>query len=61
MINNIFCFAPTGEIIFACIFSQDHGMILKSVSLIAKVVNNIGDFKICVDQGFPRSGDLLKT
>ena len=29
------------------------------MSLISKVVENIGDFKICVDQGFPRSGDLL--
>jgi len=23
-------------------------------------VENFDDFKICVDQGFPRSGDLLK-
>jgi len=28
-------------------------------SLIRQVVHNIGDYKICVDQGFPRSGDLL--
>ena len=32
MINNAFCFAPTGKIIFACIKFKDHdrGMILKS-------------------------------
>jgi len=60
MCNNVFCFAPTGKIIFACINFpgswHDSQVIL---SLIAKVVENVGAFKIYVDQGFPRSGDLL--
>jgi len=60
MINNVFCFAPTGKIIFACInFPGSWHDSQVSLSLISKVVENIGDFKICVDQGFPRSGDLL--
>ena len=60
MINNVFCFAPTGKIIFACInFPGSWHDFQVSLSLISKVVENIGDFKICVDQGFPRSGDLL--
>ena len=29
------------------------------MSLIAKVLEDIGAFKICVDQAFSRSGDLL--
>ena len=60
MINNVFCFSPTGKIIFACInFPGSWHDSQVSLSLISKVVRNIGDFKICVDQGFPRSGDLL--
>jgi hypothetical protein len=60
MINNVFCFAPTGKIIFACVnFPGSWHDAQVSASLITKVVANIGDFKICVDQGFPRSGDLL--
>jgi len=59
MCNNVFCFAPTGKIIFACInFPGSWHDSQVSLSLIA-VVENIGAFKICVDQGFPRSGDLL--
>jgi len=60
MINNVFCFSPTGKIIFAGIsFPGSWHDSQVSLSLISKVVRNIGDFKICVDQGFPRSGDLL--
>ena len=60
MVNNVFCFAPTGKIIFACInFPGSWHDAQVSASLITKVVHNIGEFKICVDQGFPRSGDLL--
>jgi len=57
---NVFCFAPTGKIIFACInFPGSCHDAQVATSLIDKVVRNIGDYKICVDQGFPRSGDLL--
>jgi len=61
MINNVFCFAPTGKLIFACInFPGSWHDSQVSLSLISKVVRDIGDFKICVNQGFPRSGDLLE-
>ena len=57
MINNVFCFTPTGKIIFACInFPGSWHDSQVSLSLISKVVENIGDF---IHQGFPRSGDLL--
>ena len=60
MIKNVFCFSLTGKIIFACInFPGSWNDSQVSLSLISKVVRNIGDFKICADQGFPRSGDLL--
>jgi len=60
MINNVFCFASTGKIIFACInFPGSWHDSQVATSLITKVVENIGNYKICVDQGFPRSGDLL--
>jgi hypothetical protein len=58
--NNVFCFAPTGKIIYACVnYPGSWHDSQVSQNLIAKVVADIGDFKICVDQGFPRSGDLL--
>jgi hypothetical protein len=60
MINNVFCFASTGKIIYACInFPGSWHDSQVATSLIAKVVDNLGNYKICVDQGFPRSGDLL--
>jgi hypothetical protein len=60
MINNVFCFAPTGKIIYACInFPGSWHDSQVASNFIRQVVNNIGDYKICVDQGFPRSGDLL--
>ena len=59
-VNNIFVFSSEGKIVFAslnCPGSWHDSQV--SLSLIRKVVQNIGEFKICVDQGFPRSGDLL--
>ena len=36
---------------------------MNSYILVIKIimVENIGEYKICVDQGFPRTGDLLNT
>ena len=60
MINNVFCFAPTGKIMCTCInFPGSWHDSQVSLFLISKVVENIGDFKFCVNQGFPRSGDPL--
>jgi len=57
-----FCFAPTSKIIFACInFPGSWHDAQVSLLLIKKVVQKIGEFEICVDQGFPRSGDHLKN
>jgi hypothetical protein len=59
MCNNVFAFAPTGKIIYACInFPGSWHDSQVSVSLIDKVITSIGDYAFCVDQGFPRSGEL---
>jgi len=59
MINNVLLFAPTGKIVYACLNSPGswHDSQV-CASLIAKVLRSIGVYKICVDQGFPRSGEL---
>ena len=50
----------TGKIIYACInFPGSWHDFRVATSLIAKVVDNLGNYKICVDQGFPSSGDIL--
>jgi hypothetical protein len=60
MCNNVFCFEPTGKIIYGCInFPGSWHDSQVCQHLIARVVHRLGNFKICVDQGFPRSGDLL--
>ena len=60
MCNNVFCFAPTGKIIYSCInFPGSFHDSQVSVGLINVVLEHIGRYKICVDQGFPRSGDMF--
>ena len=56
MVNNVFRFAPTGKVIFACInFPGSWHDAQASSSLITKLAHNIGEFKICVHQGFLQS------
>jgi len=57
--NNVFAFAPTGKIIFAAINypgSWHDSQVCHE--LIDWVIDNIGYFAFCVDQGFKRSGEL---
>jgi len=53
-------FSSSGKIIFACINFPDswHDSHV-ATSLISKVTENIGEYEICVDQGFPRTGDTF--
>jgi hypothetical protein len=57
MVNNVFCFSSEGKVIHACI-NYLGGMhdAMVAVDIVQVVLDNIG--KICVDQGFPRSGAL---
>jgi DDE superfamily endonuclease len=60
MCNNVFCFASTGKIIYACInYPGSFHDSQVAVGLIRCVLEHLGRYKICVDQGFPRSGDLF--
>jgi hypothetical protein len=58
--NNVFLFVPTGKIAFACFnFPGSWHDTLVSAELINKVVESIGPYKVSVDQGFPRSGNII--
>jgi hypothetical protein len=58
-INNTFLFLPTGKIGFACTnFPGSWHDTTVSAQLIRVVIECIGIYCICVDQGFPRSGEL---
>ena len=52
MVNNLFAYAPDGKVIFCAINfpgSWHYGYIRKK----------IGTYKMCVDQGLPRTGDAV--
>ena len=53
-----FCFAPTDKMIYACMNFPGlfHG---SQVCTGFGLFWNIGRYKICVDEGFPRSGDMI--
>lgn len=58
--NNVFAFSPEGKIFAAsinCPGSWHDSNVARPI--IAKVIESIGDYAICVDQGFPRSGELF--
>ena len=58
MVNNVLVFGPDGKVFFCAI---NYPGSWADGSLTSRFFNHIqkriGDFKICVDQGFPRSGD----
>jgi hypothetical protein len=59
-INNVFLFLADGKIGFACInFPGSWHDSRVCTDLIEAVLENIGIHAICVDQGFPRGGELL--
>lgn len=60
-VNNTFLFLPTGKIAFACInYPGSWHDTQVCADLIAVVLEHIGWYAICVDQGFPRSGPLFE-
>ena len=59
-VNNVFAFSPYGKIIFAQInFPGSFHDSTVAAALIDITIRRIGIYKLCVDQGFPRSGDLF--
>jgi hypothetical protein len=60
MCNNVFCFSPEGKVIYAAVNYpgswHDSSVCSQFIRLVRR---KLGLYKICVDQGFPRSGDLF--
>ena len=58
MVNNVFAYGTNGTV-FLCtlnfVGSAHDGSL--AANLLPTIRNRIGPFKICVDQGFPRTGD----
>jgi hypothetical protein len=62
MVNNVLAYAPDGKIIFCAINfpgSWHDGSI--TANILPYIRNMIGTYKMCVDQGFPRSGDAAEV
>jgi hypothetical protein len=58
MVNNVLVFGPNGKVFFCAINypgSWSDGTL--TTCFFSHIKERIGDYKICVDQGFPQSGD----
>jgi len=58
MVNNVFAYGPDGKVFLCAINfpgSWHDGSI--TANILPYIRNNIGNYKMCVDQGFPRTGD----
>jgi hypothetical protein len=60
--GNVFAFSPLGKVIYACINYPGswHDSHIAN-GLIQYVLAHIGPYALCVDQGFPREGDLYQV
>ena len=60
MVNNVFIFGPDGKIFFCAInFPGSWADGTLTARIFSHIKQRIGRFKICADQGFPRSGDAF--
>ncbi len=62
VVNNVFAYGPDGKVFFAAVNfpgSWAEGSLL--AHFLHYMKRKIGEYKICVDQGFPRSGDAYGT
>jgi hypothetical protein len=60
MVNNVFAYGPDGEVFFVAInFPGSWADGALTARILASIRSRIGSYKICVDQGFPRSGDAF--
>jgi hypothetical protein len=60
MVNNVFAFSPEGKIFHAAVnFPGSWHDSQVAMDLIATVLEKIGIYKLCVDQGFPRKGEMF--
>lgn len=62
MVNNVFAYGPDGKVFLAAInFPGSWADGALTARFLSALKRRIGDYKICVDQGFPRSGDAHGT
>ena len=62
MVNNVLAFGADGKVFFCALNypgSWNDGSV--TAQFFPHIKNRIGGYKICVDQGFPRSGDAYGT
>ena len=62
MINNVFAYGQNGKAYLSALNfpgSWADGSLTKC--FLPHIIKHIGEFKICVDQGFPRSGDAYEV
>ncbi len=58
MVNNVLAFGPDGKVSFLAInFPESWLDGTLTVHFFSQIIEWIGNYKICVDQGFPWSGD----
>jgi hypothetical protein len=58
MVNNVFAYGPDGKVFFCAInFPGSWADGSLTARFLQHIKKRIGDYKICVDQGFPRSGE----
>jgi len=59
-VNNVFAYGPDGKVFFAAInFPGSWADGTLTARFFHQMNSKMGDYKICVDQGFPRNGDAL--
>jgi hypothetical protein len=62
MVNNVLAYGPDGKVFFAAVnFPGSWADGSLSARFLHYVKRKVGAYKICVDQGFPRSGDAHGT
>jgi hypothetical protein len=62
MVNNVFAYGPDGKVFFAAVnFLGSWADGALSLRFLHAIKKKIGEYKICVDQGFPQSGDAYGT
>ncbi len=62
MLNNVFAYGPDGKVFFAVVnFPGSWADGSLTARFLHQMKRRIRDYKICVDQGFPRSGDAYGT
>ena len=62
MVNNVFAYGPDGKVFFATVnFPGSWADCALTARFLHTIKRKIGEYKICVDQGFPRSGEAYGT